>query len=279
MTKYLRGLAVPYGQAVPLYEPPIGAYYESFRQGSLVADLDHRTIPLLLGHDSAEPVGRIRKLWDRDDGLGLGFEATLHGRTDYVAEVVDSDIMTGVSIGFLVNPDADTWFKTEAGIPAVIRQQAQLREISLTWCPVYESAQVGGIDDHSVDWAEQRAFVTEMQTWLLRDRIRQAHKHGRQIARTTPYGVTATAADRPVVDEYRRYAAQCRTRHTARQLPAPTPAPDTTPAPVIGDPLSVDLTDLVARVERLERMVGTVWGLPLTITPIDDVTTDTIAAL
>jgi HK97 family phage prohead protease len=264
--KYLRGLAVPYNQAVALYEPPVGAYYESFRQGSLVADLDHRTIPLLLGHESAEPVGRVRKVWDGDDGLS--FEATLHGRTDYVAEVVDSDIMTGVSIGFLVNPDQDAWSQSPAGIPAVVRRGAELRELSLTWAPCYSSARVGGIDDHSIDSAERQAFVNDLRVFLLRDRIRQAHKHGRPLT-------AAASSNREGTDlaEYRRYAAQCRTRHTTRQLPAPTPALDTPPAP------AVDLTDLLARIQRLERLTGAVMGLPNFVAPLSDSLSATTAAL
>jgi HK97 family phage prohead protease len=173
--KFLTGIAVPFNEPAALYESPLGAYYESFRPGSLSADLAGRTIPLLLEHVGHEPIGKIRKAWDSDDGLMI--EATLAGRVDHVADLVDNDILDRLSIGFTIDPHADDWTQTQSGVPAVVRRNAELREVSLTWRPAYTGAVVGSLADHSTDWAADRALVTELRMWHAADRRKQAQLH------------------------------------------------------------------------------------------------------
>jgi phage head maturation protease len=68
------------------------------------------------------------------------------------------------------------WAKTLAVCPPVVRRNAELREVSLTWRPAYPGAVMSGLSDHTSDWAEDRALVTSLRMWRAADEVRQARR-------------------------------------------------------------------------------------------------------
>jgi HK97 family phage prohead protease len=172
--RYLTGLAVPFDTPTAVFEDRL-AYFETFQRGSLTADVRGTTIPLLLEHVGSAPVGRVRKAWESPAGLHV--EALLAGRVDELSDLVEQEVTTGLSIGFVINTRADEWSRTASGIPHVTRRGATLKELSVTWRPTYADATIAGVHAHSTDYAEDRALVTELAAWRAVDRVRQAREH------------------------------------------------------------------------------------------------------
>jgi hypothetical protein len=128
-------------------------------------------------------------------------EARLAGRSAQVTELVDDQILDRLSIGFTITPSADQWSKTTSGVPSVVRQRSELREISLTWRPAYPSAAVAGINQYSTGHGESQRIVAEMRAWMAVDRIRQARANGTPVdVPTVSPDTVGTNAPAPAAD-------------------------------------------------------------------------------
>lgn len=65
------------------------------------------------------------------------------------------------------------WTRTASGVPSVTRHGARLKELSVTWRPTYHDAAIASLNEHSSDWAADRALVTELRMWQAADRRKQ----------------------------------------------------------------------------------------------------------
>jgi HK97 family phage prohead protease len=115
-----------------------GSYTESWQRGAFAKTIREGIgrIPVLVRHNRYDPsalVGRTRAL--TEDSVGLFCELML-GRSPEARralEDVEDGLQDGLSIGFM--PIRDKWNEKHT---AVIREEARLREISLTPWPVYQ---------------------------------------------------------------------------------------------------------------------------------------------
>ena len=147
----------PYGERCFL-----GAFSEEFRRGAFTESLlAQPRIPLLLWHDSETfPIGASDPYgWDdRLDGLYGRFELLLTSVAQYAASLVDEQVLTGASIGFVPlasewRPVADAEWDPTLGadhVDTVVRTAARLVEVSLTATPAYLGALVTGIESEPV---------------------------------------------------------------------------------------------------------------------------------
>lgn len=132
----VEGIAVPYGETTTL--TPHGA--ERFRPGSMTKTLNDwgmskRRIPVLRGHDTNTPIGKVVEWADEPDGLHVTAQLadTRHGRD--AIEEVQAGILDGFSIGF-----RSIQAQTVAGVREV--REAAWHELSLVALPAYTGARV-----------------------------------------------------------------------------------------------------------------------------------------
>jgi uncharacterized protein len=133
----LEGIAVPWNVAAEIADWD-GSYTESWQRGAFAKTIREGIgrIPVLVRHNRYDPsalVGRTRAL--TEDSVGLFCELML-GRSPEARralEDVEDGLQDGLSIGFM--PIRDKWNEKHT---AVIREEARLREISLTPWPVYQ---------------------------------------------------------------------------------------------------------------------------------------------
>ena len=148
----LRGLAVPWGERTVVSGAAPGrgriVHEEVFDTESIqnVGALYGK--PLLIGHDSARPVGKIRL--SRSTEKGLEIEADLVAadvELEGIRRRLEAGLQSGLSVGFIPDSSSDQWYKpvAQGRLPRVVRRNAEIREVSLVMWPAYASAGVSGI--------------------------------------------------------------------------------------------------------------------------------------
>jgi phage head maturation protease len=155
--KYLRGVAVPWGQKVALVSPVPKAgriaHIETFDNQSVDGVGGLFGTPFLLSHDSTRPTGRI--LASRSTDRGLEIEVELLGSAQELESLrarAAGGVLAHMSVGFIPNHAADLWAKPTArseGLPTVTRRGARIREVSLVLWPAFSLARVLGIHARS----------------------------------------------------------------------------------------------------------------------------------
>jgi HK97 family phage prohead protease len=250
---HLEGRAVPFDQWADL-----GLFMERHHRDSFTASLAKQwRLPLLAFHRNTEmPIG-VAEAWEaRSDGLWGRWRLARSAVAQEAASWAREGGL-GLSVGF--SPTRSEWeyakkfdpARGSDGLDRVTRLESRLLEVSLTPTPAFVDSIVSSVEAASLDGSD-RSLVAEYRHWLHQGRTHRVGPPLRSARQTEP---PAPAAPAP-----------------APAAPADVPA-DETPTP------TVDLADLLSRVERLERLAGTSWGLPDTITELDDVSTDTIEAL
>lgn len=126
--RLIEGMAVPYGEAAE-----IGFARYQFAPGSL-KPARTRT-PLLLGHDTNQPVGILSALADTPDGMRARFRVDRTPEGDRALAQAKSGSRGGLSIGFEIDAADD------AGDVIEIRE-ASIYEVSLVAVPAFAGANV-----------------------------------------------------------------------------------------------------------------------------------------
>ncbi len=137
------------GRAVPYREPitAAGGYIEIIDEQSFARSLKNGTgkrSPLLLHHDRDKaPIGRPLSWESQSDGLYAEWQLDMKSpRAAEAWRQASEGYLTGLSVGFAADPDADDIRTSNDGEIKVYRRNASLREVSLVSVPAYPSAQV-----------------------------------------------------------------------------------------------------------------------------------------
>ncbi len=256
--RILRGLAVPFGVPTVVADRlPDGAILlsrESWDAESFVG-LD-ASVPLLTGHDTTRPLGRIDRMWIGPTGLEI--EGTLVGSAselDGTRERVGAGVLAALSIGFINNDRLDRWTKptSRSGLPSVLRRGARVREISLVLWPAFDGAKVTGIRNRS----ERQAWSDQVLGEFRQRKAREQAAHDEAQARIRDrmrVQLLTLRAECQIVD--RRLAAQRERQATAPPRPAPTPATlDADPDPLELPPLPADPGDHATEAQRFQHNI------------------------
>ncbi len=138
------GIAVPFNDPTPIYEHG-RLFTETIAHGAFRDSLAKRgtRTPILLHHDQRSlPIGKPSSL--RETPVGLVVEARISDTTDGndALTLVRDGVLDGLSIGFSVPEDGDTWNDrfTERTVT-----RANLHEISLVNFPAYDRARVTAV--------------------------------------------------------------------------------------------------------------------------------------
>lgn len=138
--RHLEGIAVPYNTW-----SDVGAYLERIAPGTF-ADSIRATpnLPLLAFHNSKSwPVGVAVDWHERADGLhGVWRIDTEDPAAAEALRKVSEGYVTGLSVGFQPDPDADVITRDKSGTAKVTRHRARLLEVSLVPTPAYAGAKV-----------------------------------------------------------------------------------------------------------------------------------------
>lgn len=136
------GLAAPYGSWAAIGND----FLEQFTRDSFsrsVAD-NAKSIPLMAMHDyDAFPVGRSES-WEHTDS-GLVGTWQIDVKSDEGVDVlrrIRDGFVTGLSVGFQPDREADERSVGDDGITRVVRRNARLLEVSAVSVPAYAEAQI-----------------------------------------------------------------------------------------------------------------------------------------
>lgn len=138
--RYIEGRAVPYNEWTD-----IGGYLEQIAPGAFTKSLKTKSdLPLLVFHDSKSwPVGVAEKWTEKADGLYGLWRIDVEDPSSAAAlHKVEAGLVTGLSIGFLPDPNTDTITTDRDGTTRVTRHAGRLLEVSLVPTPAYVGAQV-----------------------------------------------------------------------------------------------------------------------------------------
>jgi HK97 family phage prohead protease len=140
----VHGIVVPYDRPTDITEAR-GTYRERFARGAFNGQLADPAaigrVRLLSQHKrDTNPLGRAVEL--RDDTVGLvgAFRVSATQAGDEALELVRDGALDAFSIGF--RPLGDEWNRDRT---EVVRQRAQLHEVSLVTFPAYQDALVAGV--------------------------------------------------------------------------------------------------------------------------------------
>jgi HK97 family phage prohead protease len=131
----IEGTALPYGQ--------IGAKYGlkfRFDRGSLQWT-DPGRVKLLRDHDSGQAIGRATKLTDTAAGLQVRFSVARGVQGDEALSLAEDGVLDGFSVGVDFDVAVDTVPDPRNKGVTLVRR-ADLREVSLTAMPAFDSARV-----------------------------------------------------------------------------------------------------------------------------------------
>lgn len=138
--RYIEGRAVPYNEWTD-----IGGYLERIAPGAFTESLKTKSdLPLLVFHNQKSwPVGVAEKWTEKTDGLYGLWRIDVEDPTAAEAlRKVEAGLVTGLSIGFLPDPNTDTITTDRDGTTRVTRHGGRLLEVSLVPTPAYVGAQV-----------------------------------------------------------------------------------------------------------------------------------------
>lgn len=133
----IEGIAMPYdGSVASKY-----GYNIAFVRGALQWTSVNR-VKLLRDHNITEPVGVATALTDTAAGLRVQFKVARGPAGDEALSLAEDGVLDGLSVGVDFNESTDTTMN-DAGTMMVHR--ADLREISLTPMPAFDSARVTAV--------------------------------------------------------------------------------------------------------------------------------------
>lgn len=153
------GLAVPYGQTIN-----IGGFQERIAPGAFGKT---QTMPLFWGHDHKEiPIGRVVATRETDAGLEIDAIINDTDKGNNVYRALKAGDITKFSVGFVPTKN-----RREGDV--VIRESAELKEVSLVNFPAYSLASVTEVraeqemenimeNDYSTDIEEIRGSVNDL---------------------------------------------------------------------------------------------------------------------
>ena len=125
-TREVSGIAVPYGQVINA-----GGYNESFERGAIDSIED---VKLFWNHE--EPIGRITKGEDTDDGYVITAVISRTARGEEAYTLAKDGVINRFSVGFIPVESREDKNNT------VVRTKVNLKEVSLVPFPAYEGATV-----------------------------------------------------------------------------------------------------------------------------------------
>jgi HK97 family phage prohead protease len=122
------GIAVPYGQVINA-----GGYSESFERGAIDSI---ENVKLFWNHD--EPIGRVVKGEDTDDGYVITASISKTSRGEEAYTLLKDGVVNRFSVGFIPVASRDEE-------NTVVRTKVDLKEVSLVPFPAYEGATVSQV--------------------------------------------------------------------------------------------------------------------------------------
>lgn len=130
-TRTVSGLAVPYGQIID-----IGGFQERVERGAFDTA---KSIPLLWGHDHKDiPIGRVTAMRDTENGLEIDAVLNDTDKGENVYRALKAGDVSKFSIGFI-----PTKSRREGDV--VVREKADLKEVSVVNFPAYSQASVTSV--------------------------------------------------------------------------------------------------------------------------------------
>ena len=121
-----------------------GGSLEQFSKGARIhsagVDVDQALIVARADHQDP-PFGKVSRVWSQDDGPYATLLASRTRAGDDALQLATDGIYKGPSVGF-VPTEPDAWATHVDGRPIAIRNELDLREVSLTWRPAHQSAAV-----------------------------------------------------------------------------------------------------------------------------------------
>lgn len=129
--RQVSGLAVPYGQTIDL-----GGFQERVERGAFDTT---KTVPLFWGHDHKDiPIGRVTAMRDTDNGLEIDAVLNDTDKGENVYRALKAGDVNKFSIGFIPVKSRD-----DNGV--IVREKADLREVSVVNYPAYSKASVTSV--------------------------------------------------------------------------------------------------------------------------------------
>ena len=135
------GLAAPYGTWTPIR----GEYLERITADTFARSIRENPtkVPLLTLHDHKEfPVGKSTGFEHTDAGLVGTWQMDTSERAVEVTRLMREGMITGLSVGFHPDGDADEVVTDGDGVTRVTRSNARLLEVSAVSVPASAEAQI-----------------------------------------------------------------------------------------------------------------------------------------
>ena len=129
-TRTIKGLAVPYDETIDL-----GGFSERFERGAFGTPTD---VKLFYSH--SEPIGRVTRGEDTDEGFEIEAVISKTARGDEVYTLLRDGVLNKFSVGFL--PDKD-----RKDGKTIVRESVHLKEVSVVAFPAYSGASVTQVRD------------------------------------------------------------------------------------------------------------------------------------
>ena len=129
-TRTIKGLAVPYDETIDL-----GGFSERFERGAFGTPTD---VKLFYSH--SEPIGRVTRGEDTDEGYEIEAVISKTARGDEVYTLLRDGVLNKFSVGFL--PDKD-----RKDGKTIVRESVHLKEVSVVAFPAYSGASVTQVRD------------------------------------------------------------------------------------------------------------------------------------
>lgn len=133
-SRVIEARIVPFGVAVDTFEGR-----EMFERGAF-AGVDPTRVVLRADHEGPpRGAGLGDSIDEREDGAYMAFEAATTPGGDELLQLVRQGAYRNVSVGF---EPIDSAIEDRDGERIVIRRRVMLREVSATWRPAYETAEI-----------------------------------------------------------------------------------------------------------------------------------------
>jgi len=196
----IEGLALPYGVTASK-----GGTSFRFQKGSLQWS-DVSRVKLLRDHNMTQPIGVATELNDTPQGLKVKFKVARGQEGDTALQMAEDGVLDGLSVGVDFNASADT-APDPQNRDGVLVRRGDLREVSLTAMPAFDSARVTKV-------AASRSEVT--MTESVNGQTPEAGQA------TTPTEAPAVTLSADQFAELLKFAGQ--------NVPAPRQSPENAPA-------------------------------------------------